>query len=261
MKIGRPSRFVLCISFAAVVLTGLAIWFFFFYEEEHWLNVDRDDFLKLERLAKAGNGEACFCLSEYYLKIPKENDYWLMKAAIHGDKQAQSIMFTILKRDTKTIGQAIEFLKHSARQNNGFAQFELGQEYEAGAILPRDLKQAEYWYRKAVQNGATSAGYNLAKLLAETRRDASGLTEAYKCLAMEEERTDPGAAGYLGLIQKQKTLIIKKASSLGYDGKYLVRQAKHMAAIEAKDFIKADISTSLDERCKRLANSPTAAEK
>jgi len=257
----RFSLLVRFISLAAIVLAGLSIWYFFIYEEEHWLAISREDFRKLERLAKAGNGEACFCLSQYYLKIPEKHDYWLMKAAIYGDSQAQLIMFTVLKSDAKTVGQAIEFLKQSAQQNNAYAQLELGREYQAGEVMPRDPKQAEYWYRRTIQNGAKIALYDLAKLLTETRKDRKGLVEAYELLDMEEERANPRQKGYLSLINGQKTIIIKKALDLGYNSKSLIRQAASMAAIEKKNFTQREPFVELDERCRKLADSKTITEK
>jgi uncharacterized protein len=59
-----------------------------------------------------------------------------------------------------------ERLLESALKGDAESQFELGKNYEAGRIgLPRDLSQAEHWYREAANQGDPYAAASLAILL------------------------------------------------------------------------------------------------
>jgi TPR repeat protein len=161
-------------------------------------------------------------------------------------------MYSILKSNTETVSQAIAFLKRSALHDEVSAQTALGREYHAGENIPCDPELAEYWYRKAIRNGATMAPYYLSKLLTETRTDRNGLVEAYKLLIAVKERTNPADEERVHVINEQEAIILKKASNLGYGNKSLVRQAESMAANEETIFFEKDLS-DLYFRCRELA--------
>jgi TPR repeat protein len=58
-----------------------------------------------------------------------------------------------------------ERLLESARKGDAEAQFELGKNYETGRIgLPKDLAQAEHWYRLAADQGDAFAEASLGIL-------------------------------------------------------------------------------------------------
>jgi TPR repeat protein len=58
-----------------------------------------------------------------------------------------------------------ERLLESAQKGDAEAQFELGKNYETGRIgLPKDLVQAEHWYRLAADQGDPFAEASLALL-------------------------------------------------------------------------------------------------
>jgi TPR repeat protein len=58
-----------------------------------------------------------------------------------------------------------ERLLERARNGDADAQFELGKNYETGRIgLPKDLSQAQYWYRKAADQGDPYAEASLGIL-------------------------------------------------------------------------------------------------
>jgi TPR repeat protein len=58
-----------------------------------------------------------------------------------------------------------ERLLDRARKGDADAQFELGKNYETGRIgLPRDLTQAQFWYKKAADQGDPYSEASLAIL-------------------------------------------------------------------------------------------------
>jgi hypothetical protein len=58
-----------------------------------------------------------------------------------------------------------ERLLESALKGDPEAQFELGKNYETGRIgLPKDIVQAEHWYRAAAEQGDPYAGASLGIL-------------------------------------------------------------------------------------------------
>ena len=58
-----------------------------------------------------------------------------------------------------------ERLLESALKGDADAQFELGKNYETGRIgLPKDLTQAEHWYREAAEQGDPYAEASLGLL-------------------------------------------------------------------------------------------------
>ena len=48
-------------------------------------------------------------------------------------------------------------IKKLAEQGNAVAQFNLGVMYEKGEGVPKDYKQAAYWYSKAAEQGNAEA--------------------------------------------------------------------------------------------------------
>jgi hypothetical protein len=73
-----------------------------------------------------------------------------------------------------------ERLLESAQKGDPDAQFELGKNYETGRIgLPKDLNQAQHWYRAAADQGDPYALASLAILYNFGKGVARDLVEAY----------------------------------------------------------------------------------
>ena len=54
-------------------------------------------------------------------------------------------------------GQAIEWFRKAAEQDNAYAQYCLGFCYKEGQGTSPDEKMARYWFKKAAENGNESA--------------------------------------------------------------------------------------------------------
>ena len=226
------------------------------FEEEHWLVLTKNDVKKLIYKAEMNNnGEACYCLTRYYLKNEDQYEYWLQKAIVNDNARAQLAMYLKLTmRTPKNTEEAIDYLRKSADQNNyTVAQNELGSLYQEGRILNRDWRQAEHWFRRGIDNGNTFSMYYLSCLLTENRRDLKGLTEAYKWLEIAKSRTSQDST-LISRIVTQKNNIINKALKFNYDKKYLIRNAETMAVSDGKQIIYEKPRLDDDERCRRLAS-------
>ena len=61
--------------------------------------------------------------------------------------------------------RAFDSYKIIAENDHGKAQKSLASLYEKGEGTKKDLKQAIYWYKKAIENGCQEAKENLNNLL------------------------------------------------------------------------------------------------
>jgi hypothetical protein len=59
---------------------------------------------------------------------------------------------------------ALPLLQAAAAANHPLAQYELGEMYESGELVPKDLDIARSLYAKAARHGVTEAGGRLAAL-------------------------------------------------------------------------------------------------
>ena len=195
---------------------------------------------KLNKLAESGDGEACWCLSGYYvgIKDEDESEYFLRRGALLGEPRSQYLVADILmhKRDVKDINDGLEYLEKSAMQEYADAQRTLGKLYWDGKLVSRNivspnLTLSEYWYRKAAYNGHEFAMYELSKILADTHSDKNNLIEAYKWLEIAVLRSNPKSAFYQD-IAKQKISVINKMTILGFDSLALKNAAELVAKEE-----------------------------
>jgi TPR repeat protein len=90
-----------------------------------------------------------------------------MKAGFSERMRARFAILALLLAGTLAAQQKPlrERLLESALKGDPDAQFELGKNYETGRIgLPKDLAQAEHWYREAAEQGDPYAEASLGLL-------------------------------------------------------------------------------------------------
>jgi len=187
-----------------------------FFQEHHGLPLSHKEVKELTQKAERGDREACYRLSVYYVEDEQKTLYWLRKGAAYGDPRAEYGLYGILKKQPGSQEEAIELLKKAAVQEYEFAQWVLGRSYRDGDIVVRDLKQAKYWFRRAANNGETSAMLDLSKLLTEMHKDKVGLSEAYKWSALALSQSDQKSV-FANEVRQQQIAIIEKAKGLGFD--------------------------------------------
>lgn len=96
-------------------------------------------------------------------KIAKE---WLKKAVAQNNSDAQFNLGYIYYESSgyeQSYKKSFELFEQSAKQGNLNAQFYLAKMYQYGYWVKRDIKQAEYWYLKAIENDE-----NITKKVIET---------------------------------------------------------------------------------------------
>ncbi|GES98820.1 kinase-like domain-containing protein [Rhizophagus clarus] len=142
----------------------------FCYKEGFGTEVDNERAFKLfKRVGKKGNAIAQYYLGNIYLAENnniKAFDYYKKSA----DKGFSESQFHIAICYSKGIGteinktRAVEIIKELAEKGESFcAQNYLGELYEIGRDINKDLNQAVYWYCKATENGCIIAVYNLGR--------------------------------------------------------------------------------------------------
>lgn len=135
----------------------------------------------LMRLAEEGNGEAQLAVGEFLMQKPPQKIAWLTKAAQQGLSDAwyqlgltYESMINInddghfcwdrLSDDEvhQLMVKKAECFLNGAKENNGimaaWCQCNVGDYYEEGRLLPKDLQKAAYWLRQAIENGEDAEG-------------------------------------------------------------------------------------------------------
>jgi localization factor PodJL len=101
---------------------------------------------------------------------PKDNIAGLQSLAVTGDRSAQYELGQryaegrVIPRDPKL---AAQWFEKAANQGLPPAQYRMGSIYEKGIGVPRDLSLSKMWYQRAADAGNTRAMHNLAVLIAE----------------------------------------------------------------------------------------------
>ena len=77
------------------------------------------------------------------------------KSAIEGEVESQfdlSMLYMLQNNEVENEQSHFWTLK-AANNNHTYAQFNLGQMYEKGVVVPKDNIQSDEWYKKAAENG------------------------------------------------------------------------------------------------------------
>lgn len=74
-----------------------------------------------------------------------------------GVKLYNDIVNKKVDRSSMNINLMFDLLKQSAEEGNAYAQYEVGMKYRDGIGVPKDTKEAFNWFKKAVDNGNTTA--------------------------------------------------------------------------------------------------------
>jgi len=202
---------------------------------------------KLSYLAEKGDGEACWCLFCYYDRIKdfEESSKWVEKGALCGDPRAQYLWAKTFLEENKSkeeVNKGIDILIKSASQDYVDAQRELGSLYDEGKLIKRNVKQSEYWYFKAAENGNYYAMFELSKFIKENYDNREMLIEAYKWTLLSIKLGSTGGFIYEKVQNLQKELLVK-ATQMGIEKKYFIKLAEQKALIDEQK-IRNHTSTS-----------------
>lgn len=183
----------------------------------------------LTTAANRGDADACWALYLYYVHDDEKNAYWLRKAVEYGNLRAYTHLASRLEaqgREGRV--KAFELLQRAAEQDFADAQGQLGEMYRDGKLVKQNLDQAEYWFRKAANNGSIRDMRELARLLLNTYQSCDALVEAYKWTVVLSMRVpyNSGFARDATYIQEE---IVKKASEYSYGGDKIKQLANTQA--------------------------------
>ena len=95
--------------------------------------------------------------------------------------------------------------RKAAEQGLAFAQFKLGQMYDKGVGVPKDVAEAVKWYRKAAEQGEALAQFYLGEKHANGNGVPKDLVQAYAWWNIAGAKGDEFAKKYLAIAEKQMT--------------------------------------------------------
>jgi TPR repeat protein len=137
-----------------------------------------------KKAAAQGSTEAMLELGKLYqhgLGVPKSGPEalnWYTKAAdkgnVAGELQVGYIFRDGLEDVPHDYEQALKWFRKAAQQGNGEAEFNLGYLYQQGLGVVASVDQAEYWYKKAIQDNYPNAGIALRRLKSGSQPATSG---------------------------------------------------------------------------------------
>ncbi|GBC08000.1 hypothetical protein RclHR1_07850002 [Rhizophagus clarus] len=195
---------------------------------------DQKAFELFKMVEKNGKGNA---LAQYYLgnlylaNNNKTKAFELFKKS--ADKGVVESQFYVGICYFKGIGieinkiKAIEIIKESAEKGKSCCSRNyLGELHEAGRDINKDLKQAVYWYYKAIEDGCMAAKYNLGKCYQYgngVEKDEKKAFEYYKSSAGQGHffaQFQLSECYYKGIgteVNKRKAFeLYKEAAEIGY---------------------------------------------
>lgn len=141
-----------------------------------------------EKAAAQGDAYAQNSLGQLYArKDPERSRMFHKQAAEHGQAGSQ-LALANHHRQKGEHKQAFEFYQKAAKANLPEAQCRLGQIYESGGLVPKNLALAGEFYRMAAEQGHAEGQYRLASTLLKTKPD-----EAEEQMSKAAEQDYPAA--------------------------------------------------------------------
>jgi len=117
-----------------------------------------------------------------------------------GAVQAGDFEDGVAAYNRKDYATALEKLRSAAQQGDIRAQLNLGEMYERGGFVARDLKEAVRWYQLAAQQGAVNAQLNLGKIYELGQGVAQDYKEALRWFQLAARQGSPNGQFNLGFM-------------------------------------------------------------
>lgn len=102
-----------------------------------------------------------------YAQNDQQAAYWFEQAAAQGNEYAQMVLGDLYEEGigvNKNLKLAADWREKAGKRGNVQAQLKLGRMYLAGAGVNKDLGKAEYWLKRAAIEGNNEAQFELGKL-------------------------------------------------------------------------------------------------
>jgi TPR repeat protein len=94
---------------------------------------------------------------------------------------------------TRDVADAIKWYRKAAEQGNAEGQYSLGGKYDSGDGMPQDYTKALKWYRKAAEQGHSIAEYNLGVMYYRALGVQQDFSEAAKWFRKAAEQGNADA--------------------------------------------------------------------
>lgn len=115
---------------------------------------------KIREMAQRGDTEAQYRLGLWYIKgnqIPEEKESNLEDLVGLLVKAGKTVVKKAVALVSDETPEGMDWLSKAANQGHSQAQFTLGEFFAVGRLVPRNKKQALYWYHKAAALGHPEA--------------------------------------------------------------------------------------------------------
>ncbi len=146
----------------------------------------------LEKSAKLGFSKAYLQMAKKYLllgySLNRAIKYY-KKSYEMGNADAASILAQVHLREEKT-EEGLKALKYAVSQEHPEATYLLGNLYEVGSVVEKDLNQAIKLYKKALSLNFNLAAYRLVPLYLSTETSDSDVNDAIIVLKKLVEKSD-----------------------------------------------------------------------
>ena len=135
--------------------------------------------------------------AESAVKVAPANKRAAVNGPQHWAKPGRATDMPTSAPDMEPRPDAVEVLRHRPRQGGATAQFDLAEMYVKGDGVPKDVKRATLWFRRAAGQGYAAAQYNLGLIYAgfPPYRGIPRDLVALLCLAKSRDRTRSGTFG------------------------------------------------------------------
>lgn len=117
------------------------------------------------------NAQSTALFDTVNLNATKTDAYWDLawhaRLADYGDKKSQFIIATVYEKGEevpRNMKKAILFYKKAADQGHLESMMRLAHLYDEGKLVQKDEKQSFFWYELAAQQGYTPAQMKIAEL-------------------------------------------------------------------------------------------------
>ena len=184
--------------------------------------------------------------------------------AEHGDATAQVQLGDAydsgaeVKRD---VAEAIKWYRKAAEQGNAEGQYSLGGKYDSGDGVPQDYTEALKWYRRAAEQGHSIAEYNLGVLYYRALGVQQDLPEAAKWYRKAAEQGNGDAQFSLAAFYYAGAGVLKdETEALAWF--MLSAAARNTEAAKQRDTLERSLDIKdkqlAQERSKRIAQEIAA---
>lgn len=165
---------------------------------------------------------------------------------------SKKVINTVNQENNVEINNRVKKLKEASVQGDSNSQFKIGKAYFSGVGVPKDNKQAVYWYRKAAEQGQIDAQVKLGNMYYEGISVAKDDKQAVYWYRKAAEQGHAGAQSNLGYMYfngKGVTQSYKKS----YMWAYLAKRNGYETTKKAFDIMTESMTSNDIGEAKKMS--------